>query len=318
MNDAQAHPPAFIDRLRDGHRPTLARAITAVENETGEASAVLKAIYPHLGHAHVVGFTGPPGAGKSTLINAYIAELRRRSSSVGVVAVDPSSPITGGAVLGDRIRMGQHAGDRGVFVRSLAARGHLGGLSRTASRVVDLMDASGRDVVIVETVGAGQSEVEIAEVAETKVVVAAPGFGDDVQAIKAGILEIADVFVVNKTDLPLADATARQLTEMLRTRDGSGWRVPVLRTVATSAQGVAALADAILAHRAASGQADARGPRRRVRRLLAMLAAERLRRLIDGAEDPRLDALCEAVLQGALPFDAAAEEAMRDAAGPPS
>ena len=314
MNDAGTPAPTFIDRLRGGHRPTLARAITAVENETPEAGAVLKAIYPHLGHAHVVGFTGPPGAGKSTLINAYIAELRRRDLTVGVVAVDPSSPITGGAVLGDRIRMGQHSGDRGVFVRSLAARGHLGGLSRTASRVVDLMDASGRDVIIVETVGAGQSEVEIAEVAETKVVVAAPGLGDDIQAIKAGILEIADVFVVNKTDLPLADATARQLTEMLRTRAATDWKVPVLRTIATSADGVAALADAILAHRAASGQADTRGPRRRVRRLLATRAAERLHRLIERSTDPRLDALCEAVLQGSLPFDQAAEEAMREAA----
>lgn len=314
MNDAGTPVPAFIDRLRGGHRPTLARAITAVENETGAAGAVLKAIYPHLGHAHVVGFTGPPGAGKSTLINAYIAELRRRDMTVGVVAVDPSSPITGGAVLGDRIRMGQHSGDRGVFVRSLAARGHLGGLSRTASRVVDLMDASGRDVIIVETVGAGQSEVEIAEVAETKVVVAAPGLGDDIQAIKAGILEIADVFVVNKTDLPLADATARQLTEMLRTRGATDWKVPVLRTIATSGDGVAALADSVLAHRAASGQADTRGPRRRVRRLLATLAAERLHRLIERSTDPRLDTLCEAVLQGSLPFDTAAEEAMRAAA----
>jgi LAO/AO transport system kinase len=189
--------PDWIEHLLAGDRAALARAITAVENETAEAPLVLKAIRPALGRASVVGFTGAPGAGKSTLVSAYVAELRRRNLGVGVVAVDPSSPITGGALLGDRIRMTAHATDPGVFIRSLASRGHLGGLSRTASRVIDVMDAAGKDVVLVETVGAGQSEVEIADVADVRVVVLAPGLGDEIQAIKAGILEIADILVVN-------------------------------------------------------------------------------------------------------------------------
>jgi LAO/AO transport system kinase len=171
-----------------------------VENDAPEARGVLRAARALTGHALVVGVTGAPGAGKSTLVGAYVAELRRRDLSVGVLAVDPSSPLTGGALLGDRIRMLTHAGDPGVFVRSLASRGHLGGLARSAGAVVDVMDAAGRDVVVVETVGVGQSEIEVTDLADIRVVVWAPGAGDDVQAAKAGILEIADVLVVNKAD----------------------------------------------------------------------------------------------------------------------
>jgi LAO/AO transport system kinase len=173
----------MVARLRAGERVALARAITAVENETAGAAGILRAIQPHLGHARVHGFTGPPGAGKSTLVDAYITELRKRGLSVGVIAVDPSSPISGGAILGDRVRMTSHGLDPEVFVRSIAARGHLGGLSATTAFVVDVMDAAGKDVIVIETVGAGQSEVEVAQVADTKVVVCAPGAGDDVQAI---------------------------------------------------------------------------------------------------------------------------------------
>lgn len=299
----------WLEKLKAGHRTTLARAITAVENESAGASDIISAIHPHLGHAHVVGFTGPPGAGKSTLVSAYVAELRNRGMTVGVVAVDPSSPLTGGAILGDRIRMTAHTGDEGVFVRSLASRGHLGGLSRTAARVIDVMDAGGRDVVVVETVGAGQSEVEVAEIAHTKVVVCAPGLGDDIQAIKAGILEIADILVVNKADLPLADRTVKQLKGMLGLSKREGWVPPVLRTTATTGDGVDTLTDAIDDHAGAEGGLRA-SPVQRVRRLLAGIAAERLKRRIERQDDPAMTEMCEAVLRGDMGFDAAAARAL--------
>ncbi|MBP7063448.1 methylmalonyl Co-A mutase-associated GTPase MeaB [Ferrovibrio sp.] len=284
--------PAWLPGLLAGERAALARAITAVENETPEARAVLRAIRDRLGRALVVGFTGAPGAGKSTLVSAYVAELRRRSLSVGVVAVDPSSPLTGGAILGDRIRMSQHAADPGVFIRSLASRGHLGGLSRTAARVIDVFDASGRDIVVVETVGTGQSEVEIAEIADVRVVVNAPGLGDDIQAIKAGILEIADVLVVNKSDLPFAERSARQLAAMAAQRDGRP--VPVLRTSATRNEGVPDLADAI----AALGRRKRPDPRARLRRLLAGLAQDWFRRRLEALPAEALDALALDLLEG--------------------
>lgn len=292
-------PPDWLPGLLAGERAALARAITAVENETDEAAAVLQGIRSRLGHALVVGFTGAPGAGKSTLVSAYVAELRRRDLSVGVVAVDPSSPLTGGAILGDRIRMSQHAGDPGVFIRSLASRGHLGGLSRTAARVIDVFDASGRDVVVVETVGTGQSEVEIAEIADVRVVVNAPGLGDDVQAIKAGILEIADILVVNKSDLPFAERSARQLAAMSAQR-GHG-PVPVLQTSATSAKGVPELADAI----AAVGKRKRPDPRARTRRLLQNLVLDRLRRGLSELPAADIDALADAVLAGRSDIDTA-------------
>lgn len=291
--------PAWLAGLLAGERAPLARAITAVENETAEARAVLRAIRGRLGHALVVGFTGAPGAGKSTLVSAYVEELRRRDASVGVVAVDPSSPLTGGAILGDRIRMARHATDAGVFVRSLASRGHLGGLSRTAARVIDVFDASGRDVVVVETVGTGQSEVEIAEIADVRVVVNAPGLGDDIQAIKAGILEIADILVVNKSDLPFAERSARQLAAMAAQRNGAP--VPVLRTAATTGQGVAELADAI----AALGRRKRPDPRARLRRLLRGLAQDWFRRRLDDLPEAALDNLARDLLDGARDTDTA-------------
>ena len=293
-----------IAALFAGERTALARAITAVENETPDAAAVLAAIRPLLGRALVVGFTGAPGAGKSTLVAAYIAELRKRGLRIGVVAVDPSSPISGGALLGDRIRMTAHAGDAEVFVRSLASRGHLGGLSRTASRVIDVMDAAGNDVVLVETAGAGQNEVEIADIADVRVVVLAPGLGDEIQAIKAGILEIADILVVNKADHPLAERTLRQLGGLGR----AGHAVPVLRTVATTGSGVAELADAVAAHRRAKGERAS--PLLRVRRLLANLVAEAARQRIGDQASSEIDVLCEALLKGEISFAAAVAAAL--------
>ena len=234
---------AWAAAVMAGSRRDLARAITEVEAETEAGASLLRSLQPRLGRARVIGVTGAPGAGKSTLVSALIGEYRGRDLRVGVLAVDPSSPFSGGAVLGDRVRMGRHSNDDGVFIRSLASRGHLGGVSRTTARMVDVLDAAGFDVVLVETVGAGQSEVEIAGVAQVRVVVCPPGLGDEVQAIKAGILEIADVLVVNKSDLPGADATVRDLREMLRLRRGAAAEVPVMKTSALSGEGVAALAN---------------------------------------------------------------------------
>jgi LAO/AO transport system ATPase len=253
------HP--LVKPLFAGNRRAIARAITAFESGAPDAASLAAAITPRLGRAHVIGITGAPGAGKSTLINALLGELLARGKRVGVVAVDPSSPISGGAVLGDRVRMAEHGSHENVFVRSVASRGHLGGLSRATSRIVDVMDAAGFDTIIVETVGAGQSEVEIAKIGDTRIVVCPPGLGDGIQAIKAGILEIADILVVNKGDSPLASRTARDLHEMLHLRRASAPKVAVLVTTATTGEGVPALVDKIAEHRGATGVGTRLRPR---------------------------------------------------------
>jgi LAO/AO transport system kinase len=256
MHDSAAELAA---RVIAGERRAIARAITLADSEAPAAAIVGQLLLPHCGRARTVGITGPPGAGKSTLINALIVEMRSRGRRVAVVAIDPSSPFSGGAVLGDRVRMAAGGLDDGVFIRSLAARGHLGGLSRSTARAVDVLDASGYDMVIIETVGAGQSEVAVAGLAQTCVVVLPPGLGDEVQALKAGILEVADVLVVNKSDLPGADRAMSDLKAMLALRPPARRGVPLLRTVASSGEGLAALADAIAGHAYAafSGRPDA-------------------------------------------------------------
>ena len=251
MNDASQPWEAAI---RAGDRRAIARAISAAEQGGAEARAIALAVAGHVGRAHVVGVTGAPGAGKSTLIDALLGEYLARNQRVAVVAVDPSSPITGGAVLGDRVRMAQHGAHDNVFIRSLASRGHPGGLSRTTSGVVDVLDGFGFDTIIVETVGAGQSEVEIANIADTRLVVCPPGLGDSIQAIKAGIFEIADLLIVSKGDLPAAESTVRDLAEMLRLRRANVAPVPVLKTAAASHQGIGAVIDAVIAHAARSGR----------------------------------------------------------------
>jgi LAO/AO transport system kinase len=279
--------------------------------ERGGAAAdlIYRRICPRVGRATVIGFTGPPGAGKSTLIDAYIAALRTRGHSVAVADVDPSSPISGGAVLGDRMRMRRHAEDPGVFIRSVASHGHLGGLSESIHRIVDAMDAAGRDFIIIETVGAGQSEIEVVEIADICVVVNAPNMGDEVQAMKAGILEIADVLVVNKADLPFAQRTTKQLTNMLELRRQNR-DVPVLETVALTEIGIDALHDAIMSRLAASAGDKRSWRERRMRRLIADCAGRIVRDLIRDAGDELAD-LVQAAASGGIGVDAAARRALR-------
>jgi len=229
----------WSEQVLQGDLRAVARAATAVENRRPEAEQLLKELFAHTGRAKVIGITGAPGAGKSSLVDRLIHELRREGKQVGVIAVDPTSPYTGGAILGDRIRMLSHHADSGVFIRSMATRGWIGGLAAATTDMTLLLDAAGKDVVLVETVGVGQDEVEIAKLADATLVVLVPGMGDDVQAIKAGIMEIADVFVINKSDQPGADRLQREIKAMqsLSTR-ADGWVPPVVYTVATEAKGI--------------------------------------------------------------------------------
>ena len=300
----------FLDRLAAGDPSTLARCTSLMERGGAAADLIHRRICPRVGGAAVVGFTGAPGAGKSTLIDAYIAALRVRGASVAVAAVDPSSPISGGAVLGDRMRMRRHAEDPGVFIRSVASHGHLGGLSESMHRIVDVMDAAGRDFIIIETVGAGQSEVEVVEIADVCVVVNAPNMGDDVQAMKAGILEIADVLVVNKADLPLAQRTTKQLTNMLELRRQKR-DVPVIETVALTEAGIDALHEAITSRLAACAGDRRKKRERRMRRLIAERAGRIARDIVRDADGGDLAQLTQAAASGEIGIDAAAQRALK-------
>ena len=311
----------LVARARDGSPRAVARLISLVEDGgagggtgggSAQARALAAALAPHTGHAVVVGLTGSPGVGKSTTTSALVSALRADDRRVGVLAVDPSSPFSGGALLGDRVRMSEHATDPGVFIRSMATRGHLGGLAAAAPQALRVLDAAGCDVVLVETVGVGQSEVEVVALADTTVVLLAPGMGDGVQAAKAGVLEIADVFCVNKADREGADATVREVQNamaMSRRGTGPGWRTPVVRTVASVGVGIDELLAAIDAHRAWTlehGHGD-EGRRRRARAEVEAIALADLRaqlRAVSGSA--ALDALAAAVAGGELdPFAAA-------------
>jgi len=298
----------LVDRIRAGDTAALARAISLVDAGGAKAAQIHRRIHPLAGRALVVGFTGPPGVGKSTLIDAYIAELRKSGRTVAVAAVDPSSPMSGGAVLGDRVRMGRHSTDTGVFIRSLAARGHLGGLSPDIHRIIDLMDAAGYEQIIVETVGTGQSEIEVVEIADVRVVVNAPGLGDDVQALKAGILEIADILVVNKADLPLADRAVRQLENMIRLRKDGGRTVSIVATIATTGEGIERLA-AHIDELGRTGRRHAGRGRSRMIRLIAQAAAKRVRDRLVAAGAP-IEALASDALSGRIDIEAAAAMAL--------
>jgi LAO/AO transport system kinase len=241
----------LVERLLNGDRRALARMVTLIEAEAPQARNYLAELHQHAGHAYIIGVTGSPGAGKSSLVTRMVRELRNREHKVGVIAVDPTSPFTGGAILGDRIRMMELAGDPNIFIRSMASRGNLGGLAASTRDVVRAMDAAGYNPIIIETVGTGQAEVEVMRTAQTVLVVVAPGMGDDIQAIKAGILEIADIFVVSKADKLGADQTAAELSMLLSLdshRRQAPWRIPILKTSALKVQGIGELVDAIQKH----------------------------------------------------------------------
>lgn len=299
--------PDLVQRMRAGERRAIAAAVTELEKLSTSAPPLLEALQPFLGRALVVGFTGPPGAGKSTLVNAVIAHVRSQGGTVGVIAVDPSSPISGGAILGDRIRMTAALDDDGVFVRSLASRGYLGGLSPAAVRVIDALDAAGFDLVLLETVGTGQSEMDVAEVADVRVVISAPGLGDDIQAMKSGLLEIADILVVNKGDREGAELTLQQLLGALSIRSMRK-HIPVLKTTATTGEGVPELYAAM---REVGAKGDV-GPmsrrRRRARYLIARAAADIVAHRVKQGSGAEIDGLADEVLSGRVSPDAAARK----------
>jgi LAO/AO transport system kinase len=283
---------ALVERLLAGERRALARLLTRVEDGSEERlREVVGLLHPHTGTAQLVGITGSPGVGKSTLTNALVSSWRQQGRSVAVLAVDPSSPFSGGALLGDRVRMQDHAMDDGVFIRSMASRGHLGGLSWATPQALLVLDAAGFDVVVVETVGVGQAEVEIASIADTTVVAMAPGMGDAIQAAKAGILEVADVFCVNKADREGADRTVRELKDMQHlAADSDGWVAPIHKTVASAGEGIAELRDGIDAHRAwlAEGTGLAQRQLDRARLQLREIALGAVRRRFATADEGEL------------------------------
>jgi len=246
LNSLKDDYSSVISSLRAGDARALARVISTVENRRAEASELLKSLFPHTGHASIIGLTGAPGAGKSTLVDQLAKRYRKESQSVGIIAVDPTSPYTGGAILGDRIRMQDHYSDPGIFIRSMATRGSLGGLARATADVTTVLDASGRDRILIETVGVGQDEVDIVRLADVTIVLLVPGMGDDVQTIKAGIMEIADIFVINKSDHEGAERVEREIRAMqsLEMRK-DGWTPPIVKTVASEGTGTAELAAAL-------------------------------------------------------------------------
>jgi LAO/AO transport system kinase len=301
----------LLARARSGHKRSIARLVSVIENDEPGAAEAMRALYPETGRAQTVGITGPPGGGKSTLVNRLAGLYRERASRVAIVAVDPSSPFSGGAILGDRIRMRERFLDEGVFIRSMASRGHAGGLARATARVVNVLDALGTDVVIVETVGVGQEEVDVIRVVDTVCLVTVPGLGDDIQAIKAGVLEIADVLVVNKADRPGADETARDLAQMLSLAKDRPWKTPILRTSAQSGEGLPQLIEAIDKHRAWSRESGDYIERRRAaaRSEVEALLQEALLRELEGrVGESRLDAAVARVADRAIDPYAAVEE----------
>jgi LAO/AO transport system kinase len=297
---------SIADAVLKGDVRAAARLMRDLDDQVPSAVEVMKLLYPHTGRAFVLGVTGNPGAGKSTVVDALIDHYRKLHKTVGVVAVDPTSPFSGGAILGDRIRMQRHATDPGVFIRSLATRGHLGGLSRSTGEVVHVLDAMGHDVVIIETVGVGQDEVDVVTQAETAVVVTVPGLGDEIQAIKAGILEIADILVVNKADREGADRTVRDLVSMLELRGHEAVEVEIVRTVATNGKGIDELAAAVERHRARAKPASNKA-RQRAQAQLREQVVDRLRRAADAELQKRADLVDALAARTTDPYTAADE-----------
>jgi LAO/AO transport system kinase len=316
-----AAPPPLLERLLAGDKRALARAISLVEDDDPQGWELVRAAYPHTGKAAVVGFTGPPGAGKSTLIGALVKHQRALDREIAVLSIDPSSPFRGGALLGDRIRLTDHFLDPGVYIRSMATRGALGGLAEAALQAALLMDAAGKDDVFLETVGVGQAEVDVIDHADTIVLVLIPGSGDSIQALKAGVMEIPDVIVINKADHPLTDTMVREIRGVLSLGDQSGWRVPILKTEAVRDEGVAELAAKLSEHREYVIEEGTLAERRR-RNLfneVVGIATFRLRHALEKTleEDPEIQGLLDEVVARRLdPASAANQILARGAVDP--
>jgi LAO/AO transport system kinase len=300
-------------QILSGDTRAISRAITAIENHSPDAEPLLKQLFPHTGHAYLTGITGAPGTGKSTLVDRLAAVHRKRSEPVGIIAVDPTSPYSGGAILGDRIRMQGHASDNGIFIRSMATRGFLGGLARSTAEVALLLDAAGKRQVLIETVGVGQDEIDIVRLADCVLVILVPGLGDDIQNMKAGLMEIGDIFVLNKADRDGADRLEEQLHAMLSlVAPRDGWHPPIVRTVATENRGVedvAATIERFRQHFSSSGQRQKKHIEHWQARLLEMLEARLLEKVLGGKTgEARLRAAAEAVASRQLdPFSAVSQ-----------
>ena len=303
----------LIERMLQGDRRATARLITLVENDEAKAREIIRRIYPHTGNAYIVGITGPPGAGKSTLLDKLIRVAREEGKVVGVIAIDPTSPFTGGALLGDRIRMQRHSTDPGVFIRSMATRGSLGGLAKATNDAIKVLDAYGCDVIFVETVGVGQIEIDIVKTADTVVLVTVPGLGDDVQAIKAGLMEIADVFVINKADKEGADATYFELNLMLDLEkerwEKRGWRPPIVETVATTMRGIRELWAAVKEHHEfleRSGEIERKRKFRAEEEVKTIVSGRIARAISERLDEEEVAALIEKIVRREMdPYSAA-------------
>ncbi|MGH2981562.1 MAG: methylmalonyl Co-A mutase-associated GTPase MeaB [Solirubrobacterales bacterium] len=315
-----AKSASLSERVLEGDKRALARAITLIESNDPAGWDLVREIYPRTGRARIVGFTGPPGVGKSTIIGALTARLRAAEREIGVLSIDPSSPFTRGALLGDRIRLSEHFLDPGVFIRSMAARGALGGLAEHALQAALVMDAAGKDDVLLETVGVGQGEIDVVDHADTIVLALMPGSGDSIQALKAGVMEIPDLIVVNKSDHPMTDTMVREIRGVLSlAQDDGGWKVPILRTEAAKGEGIEELATKIDEHRAhieAEGTLERRRARNLRNEVLGIAAARLRRRLTEAvADDPQVAELLERVVKRELDPATAAGELLESEAG---
>jgi len=305
----------LVERILKGENASLSRVISLVENESSQVPEIMKLIAPHLGKAHCIGVTGPPGVGKSTLVDKLTVLMRKQGLKIGIIAVDPSSPFTGGAVLGDRIRMQQHYLDDDVFIRSMATRGSMGGLPQTTSSVIKLLDAAGKDIVLIETVGVGQSEVDIMEKTDTVLVILCPESGDAIQTMKAGLFEIADIFAVNKSDHPGADSFVRDIQAMLQLRETSWWNIPVVATEAVNDIGIEELYKQIQLHRQALCEEGRLSQRRQIQRkqdfikTLERKLTHKLLTLIE--QDGQLSSYIERVEKGEIDPYSAADEILK-------